>query len=69
MKDLKTFRRNWSAAQKRLRELFSTGEELQEAKDLFYSQHAVLHAQEMSGSDSWSYADRIFQGISDIRKH
>jgi len=67
MNDLKTFRQNWNNDQKRLRELFSAGEELQEAKDLFYSQHAVLHTQEMSGSGSWSYADRIFQGISEVQ--
>jgi hypothetical protein len=64
MKDLKTFRSDWNAGQKRLRQLLSD-EALKEAKNLFYTQHKVLHASEMSGEDTWSYADEVFQGLSE----
>ena len=64
MKDLKTFRRDWSADQKQLRQLLSD-EDLKEAKNLFYAQHRVLHAGEMSGEDTWSYADEVFQGLTE----
>ncbi|MCJ7735595.1 MAG: DinB family protein [Anaerolineales bacterium] len=63
MLDLKIFRRKWSADQKRLRELYSTGFQLQEARDLFYKQHAVLHSRGMSELGEWSYSDEIFQDI------
>lgn len=65
MGDLKDFRRHWSADQKQLRALLESGTKLQEAKELFYSQHAVLHSQEMSGKGSWSYADEVFLGLEE----
>ena len=65
MPDLKDFRRHWSADQKQLRALLESGTQLQKAKDLFYSQHAVLHSREMSGLNSWSYADEVFLGLEE----
>lgn len=65
MGDLKDFRRRWSADQKQLRALLESGTNLQEAKELFYSQHAVLHSQEMSGMGSWSYADEVFSDLEE----
>ena len=62
--DLKTFRRQWSTDQKQLRSMLSSGDQLQEAKELFYSQHAVLHNREVSDTDTWSYADQVFEGLS-----
>ncbi|MCK4800662.1 MAG: DinB family protein [Anaerolineales bacterium] len=64
MKDLKTFRKDWNAEQKRLRQLLFE-EDLKEAKHLFYVQHKVLHAGEMSGEDAWSYADEVFKGLTE----
>lgn len=64
MKDLKTFRSDWNAGHKRLRQLLSD-EVLKEAKNLFHAQHKVLHAGEMSGEDTWSYADEVFQGLTE----
>ena len=61
-KDLKQFRKDWSERQKRLRQLFKTGAET-EARELFFSQHAVFHSQDVSGSDSWSFADHVFSGL------
>ena len=64
MTDLKTFRRQWSAYQKKLRVLLSSGKHLQDAKDLFYSQHMVLHSSAVSNIKAWSYADEIFRGLT-----
>ena len=63
MPDLKTFRRNWSSDQKLLRDMLKTGSSLDKSQELFYSQHAVLHSQKMSGLDGWSYADEICTGL------
>jgi hypothetical protein len=65
MTDLKSFRREWSANHKRLRQELADGEHLQAAKELFTSQHAVLHSRDISGSETWSYADEIFLGVSE----
>jgi hypothetical protein len=62
--DLKTFRRQWSTDQKKLRGMLTSGDQADESKELFYSQHGVLHSKAVSESDSWSYADQVFLGIS-----
>ena len=62
MEDFKTFRRDWGTDQKRLRELFKIGSET-EARDLLLTQHGVLHSQDVSGTNDWSYADEIFKGL------
>ena len=64
MKDLKTFRRQWSTDQKKLRGMLTSGDQVDESKELFYSQHGVLHSKAVSESDSWSFADQVFRGIS-----
>ena len=65
MDELKGFRRQWSTDQKQLRELLESGTQLQKAKDLFHSQHAVLHSREMSGINTWSYTDEIFLDLEE----
>jgi hypothetical protein len=64
MKDLKTFRKNWSSDQKKLRSLLKSGAPLEQPRDLFYAQHEVLHSQTMSGTGHWSYADEVFSGLN-----
>lgn len=60
--DLKQFRKDWSERQKRLRMLFKSGAE-SEARELFFTQHAVFHSGDVSGSDTWSFADFVFRGV------
>ncbi len=64
MKDLKTFRRQWSTGQKKLRGMLTSGDQVDDSKELFYSLHGVLHSKAVSDSDSWSYPDQVFLGIS-----
>lgn len=61
--DLKTFRKKWSAEQKALRGLLAAGNDLSAARELFLTQHRVLHSAAVSGSDAWSYADQIFSDL------
>jgi hypothetical protein len=63
--DLKTFRRDWSADHKRLRSYLSSGDQIQSAKDLFCNLHGVMHSGELSGGGSWSYADLIFNDLTE----
>jgi hypothetical protein len=65
MDDLKTFRKNWSSDQKRLRSLLKSGAPLEESLNLFYAQHAVLHNQSMAGTGQWSYADEVFSDLNE----
>ncbi|MEE8356361.1 MAG: DinB family protein [Anaerolineales bacterium] len=44
--------------------MLTSGDQPDESKELFYSQHGVLHSKAVSESDSWSYADQVFLGIS-----
>jgi len=65
LNDLRTFRRDWSARQKELRELFKGGTSPDQAQELFYIQHEVLHSRRIIGGKGWSYADEIFSGLED----
>ena len=65
MEDLKTFRKNWSNDQKRLRSLLKSGAPLEESRRLFFAQHEVLHSQSISGSRKWSYADKVFSDLTE----
>ena len=65
LKDLKGFRRNWNADHKKLRKLFAEGTQLQDAKVLFHSQHAVMHGQLVPGIKTWSYAEEVFGGLEE----
>jgi len=61
--DLRNFRKEWNADQKRLRGLFKEGSDLQAAKELFFKQHQVLHSAIVYGQDVWSYAEEIFSDV------
>ena len=62
--DLRIFRKEWNADQKRLRVLFKEGSDLQAAKELFSKQHQVLHSAVVYGQEAWSYADEIFSDVT-----
>jgi len=67
MEDLRIFRKNWSSNQKKLRSQLKSGAQLEESRNLFYKQHAVLHSQKMSSSLDWSYADEVFSSLGEDR--
>ena len=67
MIDLKTFSRTWNVDHKRLRNYLSSGEHIQSAKDLFCYLHGVMHSGILLQGDSWSYADSIFNDLTETQ--
>jgi hypothetical protein len=65
MVDLKQFRRDWSANQKELRTLLSSGNKLEQAKEKFILQHEVLHSLRIAEKSNWSFADDVFSNLSE----
>ena len=58
-------RKTWNVNQKELQRLLATGEDFPRAIDLFLSQHAPLHAREMAQTDSPTFEDVIWEGLSE----
>ena len=57
-------RKIWNERQKILRQALTGPGEHQQAIDLFLTQHAMLHAAEMSRSGLWSFEDEVWDGLS-----
>ena len=57
IKEIETNRKILYKQQTDLRVLLTTGDRFQEAMDLFFRQHAQMHAAEMAESGLWSLAD------------
>jgi hypothetical protein len=58
-------RKHWNEQQRILQQALHHPADYPKAIDLFLSQHAMLHAAEMSGSGLWSFEDEIWQGLSE----
>ncbi len=50
--------------QTRLKTLMAKPDQFEAAMQLFFRQHARLHATGMAGSEAWSYEDAIFEGLN-----
>jgi hypothetical protein len=57
-------RKLWNEQQQVLRKLLADPRRYQEAMGLFLSQHAMVHAAEMSHAGLWSFEDEILEDIS-----
>ncbi len=57
-------RKQWNERQKALRQRLESGD-CQQAIDLFLTQHAMVHAAEMSHSDLYSFADQLWQDMAE----
>ncbi len=58
-------RKNWNQQQQALRQNLASGEDRPKAIGLFLSQHAMVHAAEMSHAGLWSFEDEILDGLSE----
>ena len=58
-------RKFWNEQQQTLRKALSRLADSPQAVALFMSQHAMIHAAEMSGSGLWSFEDEVWQGLTD----
>jgi hypothetical protein len=67
MTDLKSYRQLWNQRQKELRRCLSRPEQHEEAIQLFLSQHAMLHTQELVPSETWSFEDEVFRDATEAQ--
>jgi hypothetical protein len=58
-------RKHWNQQQQVLQHLLNRGEDFPRAIELFLSQHAVLHAAEMSQAGFATFEDEIWLGLSE----
>ena len=57
-------RKSWNERQQALRQVLNRPEEGTQAVALFLTQHAMLHAAEMSSKGLWSFEDEVWTGLS-----
>lgn len=62
---LENNRQLWNQRQKVLRNALTEKKEQQNAIPLFLDQHAMLHAAEISGTALWSFADEVWQDMTE----
>jgi hypothetical protein len=56
---------NWNQRQQELRKALKQADNFEQAIGLFLQQHAAVHTADVSGSDDWSFADEVWQGLDD----
>ena len=62
-----SYRKECMKRQTRLRKILLDPERFDEAIQQLLTQHAMLHAMEMAYTESWSYEDKIFQGLTEMQ--
>jgi hypothetical protein len=62
-----SYRKECMKRQTRLRKILLDPERFDEAIQQLLTQHAMLHAMEMAYTESWSYEDEIFQGLTEMK--
>jgi hypothetical protein len=65
VKSAQDYRKQCLSQQSELRQLFSKPENHAQAMQLFFHQHALLHAAGMAQTEPWSFEDQIFTGLTD----
>ena len=60
-------RKNWTAQQDKLRKTLSARAHFDEGMLLFLSQHAAVHASEISGGAAWSLHDEVLADLTDTQ--
>ena len=58
-------RRLWNQKQKELRRVLTGADDHSAAIELFLSQHAAVHSTQVSRSEVWSFADEIWQDLTE----
>lgn len=58
-------RKRWNETQKTLRGNLGRGQNYQASITLFLEQHIMVHSSQMTQSDLWSFADEIWEDITD----
>ncbi len=58
-------RKEWNLKQQALRQALTSLDDLHKAMELFLSQHAMVHATEMSHAGLWSFEDEVMEGVTE----
>jgi DinB superfamily len=58
-------RKEWNLKQQALRQALTRLDDHQKAMELFLSQHAMVHAAEMSHAGLWSFEDEVLEGVTE----
>lgn len=58
-------RKEWNLKQQALRQAFTRLDDHHKAMELFLSQHAMVHAAEMSHDRLWSFEDEVLEGVTE----
>jgi len=58
-------RKIWNQQQQALRSALHRRDEFPQAISQFLNQHAMVHAADMAGAGLWSFADEVWQGLSE----
>jgi hypothetical protein len=64
-KDIKFYRKECLIRQTHLRKIMLDSDQHDEAMQLFFSQHAVLHSAKMAQLEQWSFEDAILNDITE----
>ena len=65
MRGMENNRKTWMKQQTALRKLVEGANPLEQGLEILLSQHARLHAVDMSGSEPWSFSDEVLEGLSE----
>ena len=65
--DSESYRKECMSRQTHLRKILLDPERFDEAIEQLKIQHAMLHAMEMAYTESWSYEDEIFKGLTEMQ--
>jgi len=65
MYSTREYRKIWNTRQTEFRHTLLSYEQHDQAMEMFFSQHAMLHSAQMSESELWSYEDEIFSDLSE----
>ena len=58
-------RKLWTSQQDQLRKLLSAQAHFEDVRQLFFSQHAAVHAAAISEAPAWSLEDEVLEGLGD----
>jgi hypothetical protein len=58
-------RKAWNKQHKELRRLLESGENHEQAIELFYAQHAPLHAAQVYDTDGWTFEEEVFKDLTE----
>jgi hypothetical protein len=63
--DIQSYRKLWNERQRELRRVLLSYQQHEAALELFLSQHAMLHSEEVTQCETWSFEDEVFRDATE----